>query len=381
MCWKKTTFADPAFPLIEVTLGSSQTPLAYAGVYIKNKNKEGEYFKLGTTGFKTLSRTSTENGKKEAWAFKNNLGNYEYISISPTDYATYANPFRVGYGNSDLLVTESSKSASQYRHGQRYGIKTKTDGLFRDADIQDLNVLEIERETEREEIKPIEGIEDELTHEKFNFSNDIPTPNFKTTQNKDVLYTEAVDEVSIEWGKCPRVSGYRLEIFREEMGLYESTTHDLKGNHFSFSPSGGNYFFRVKCFIKREGKFIHGPYSENYKFTKLYPGGCPQENVTIHFSKYQDKHVYAKIDGTWYGTGYKYGEPRSIVNFPCPVKIEEYDFENEPNYIITNLGKKQSRIISSIDAKNMDRAEINKKYGNQLINQSTIISSKIKLPS
>ena len=59
MCWKKTTFTDDHFQLIEVTLGSNQAALDYAGVYIKNKNKEGEYFKLGTKGYKTLFKTTT----------------------------------------------------------------------------------------------------------------------------------------------------------------------------------------------------------------------------------------------------------------------------------------------------------------------------------
>jgi len=376
MCWKQTTFTEDDHEVIQVDLGSNAAALDFAGVYLKNKNKEGEYFKLGTKGYRSLYKTTNSDGKKEAWAFRKDFSNYEYISISPTDYAAYSNPFREGYGDSDLLVTKGLHLPQSEKTSKKKTFHTKE--VFSFVDIIKLNQEKEEKNTETQDVK---GIESNLSHEHFNFSNSIQAPQFKETQKKEFLYKEKINEVSINWEKVPGVSGYRLEIFREEKGVYSTSMHDTKENSFTFSPSGGNYFYRVKCFIDQDGEFVHGAYSENYRFTKLYPGNCPEENITIHFSKYQDKHVYAKIDGTWYGTGSKYGEPTSIVNFPCPIKIEEYDFENDPNYIVTNLGKRESRIINSIDIKETNKEQINKKYGNQLINQSTIISSKIRLPS
>ena len=103
----------------------------------------------------------------------------------------------------------------------------------------------------------------------------------------------------------------------------------------------------------------------------------------MHFDKYEDKHIYVKIEGTWYGTGNKYGEPVSMVNFPCPVTIEDYDYENDPKYISLHLGTDPRKIIRCVNCdkyeSGMDFAkDIKEKYGDQFINQSCTIASIFK---
>jgi len=372
MCWKKTEIKDEKFSLIKVHAGSNTAAVEYAGIYMKTRNKD-EYFKLGTDGFHTLSLITSSDNKRQGWGFKKHFSNYDYISMSETDYAIYANPFRTGYGDSLLTIQKETlyndPSFSRTSREPERKEKRKESGIIKNF-LKNLAKPFFKKEKKEDFLKQ------STSHEKFLISNDIPTPTIKDTLINNGLYKEEHKKVDIEWGKQD-ATGYRLEIFREERGEYKCYIYDLKENQFSFNPEGGNYFYRVKCFVKNDRKqFIHGPYSESKKFTKLYPGGCVEENITIHFNKYQDKNVYAKIDGVWYGTGYKYGEPRSIVNFPCPVRIEEYDFENNPKYIITNLTRGEKRIVNSIKTKDHSKEEINKKYANIKINEGTIISCK-----
>jgi hypothetical protein len=374
MCWKKTEFKDNPFDLVEVQLGSNPAAAEYAGTYIKNRDKE-EYFKLGTKGFHTLCSIPSADKKRQGWAFKKHFSNYEYLSMSSTDYAIYASPFVNGYGDSALSLVLGVQNDKQTREisiqkaqDKKYKGNNKIAKYF--ERFKDFLIKPFSKKQE-----PIAELTTATSHDLFDISNDIAVPTINDTIINNGLYKEGDKKVNIEWSK-QAVDGYRLEIFREERGEYNSYLFDLTENSFSFEPQGGNYFFRIKCFNQELEKYTHGPYSESKKFTKLYAGNCKEENITIHFNKYEDKNIYAKIDGTWYGTGHKYGEPRSIVNFPCPVTIEEYDFENNPGYIVTNLGRVAGRIINSIKIEETNKDEINQKYGNIKINESTIISCK-----
>jgi hypothetical protein len=369
MCWKKIEIKENPVELIKVTLGSNVAAAEYAGVYIKNKHNN-EYFKLGTEKFHTLCPITSADKKKEGWAFKKHIENYEYTSMSQANYAIYANPFKSGYGDSLLTISKHENITTQRQSEQLKENKRKTS-----------KVADFFNKLKKITSIPLQKKQKELvqstTHKNFTFSNELPAPKLKNTMKNRGLYKEEDKTVNIEWQKIESAE-YRLEIFREEKGEYNSYVYDLQDNKFSFEPEGGNYFFRVKCFIEKSGQYTHGPYSENLRFTKLYPGNCAEENITIHLETYEDKHIYIKINGTWYGTGTKYGEPTSIINFPCPFKIEEIDFENSPKYIVSNISKDSSRNVYSTEVAKYSKLEINKKHTNKNINQSVIIACKAR---
>lgn len=368
MCWKKTESKELSHDLVQVTLsGSNLLAAEYAGIYLKNKYNN-EYFKLGTEGFHTLCPIVSADKKREGWGFKKHVSNYDYISMSETDYAVYASPFKNGYADSTLTV-------SKYVNPQR---QKDTQRQIKTVSIKSA-VSEITKrlkdQTVKKQTQKKQKAKQNTSHEKFDFSEKISPPILRQTLKNNGLYKEKDKTVNIEWSET-QYSGYRLEIFREENGEYKSYAYDLQENKFSFEPQGGNYFFRVKSFINEDGKYTHGPYSENMQFTKLYPGDCIEENITVHLDTYEDKNIYVKINGTWYGTGTKYGEPVSIVNFPCPFTVEEIDFENNPRFIKFRLNKNSSKIIHNIDVEKYNKSEINQKISNLKVNEGMIISCK-----
>lgn len=368
MSWKKLTFRERPCNLIEVSASDNADALDYAGIYLLNKHDNDEYIKLSKRGIHSLSRVISENGEIESWAFRKGFSNYQYTSSSSIENAAFSFPFNSGYGDSGLSVSctteletgEISPSSTTIRVSEENNIelnkKTKTENLF---------------------------FEDEISHETFTVDEKLSNPVLEALTSNKTLFKSNEKTVNLNWQKIKSADGYRVEIFREEKGAYNSKMLDIEQNEFSFEPEGGNYFCRIKYFKKKKGKFIHGPYSEVYKFTKLYDNDCPEENITIHFEKYEDKDVYIKVDGTWYGTGNKYGEPVSMVNFPCPINVEAYDYENNPNYVVFSLGRDGKKIVNKIDCEKYKNGEefsrhIENKYGAQIINQSCTISSVFK---
>lgn len=370
MSWNKLTFREDPCSLIEVSASDNANALDYAGIYLLNKNSEGEYIKLSKRGIHSLSRVISANGKNESWAFKKAFGNYEYSSSSIIDNAVFSFPFKEGYGDSGLLVSCTSK----LEVGQ---LTPPSAATTRSLDLK--KTIDVEKP----EVPEIDFFEDVTSHETFTIDENFKGPVFEQVTSRKSLFKSGEETVELNWQKDKKATGYRIEIFREEKGLYNSKIIDVTDNGFSFKPEGGNYFCRIKSFKNEKGKFIHGQYSKVYKFTKLYDNDCPEENITIHFEKYENKDVYIKVNGTWYGTGNKYGEPVSIVNFPCPINVEGYDYENEPNYIVFSLGKDGRKIVNKIDCKKYkDSADFSRhiegEYGTQMINQSCTISSVFK---
>jgi hypothetical protein len=378
MCWKKIEQKEDPVNIVQVTLsGSNPAAAEYAGIYIKNRHND-EYFKLGENSFHTLCPIISQNQKREGWAFKKHLENNAYASMSQTDYAVYANPFTTGYGNSTLTISKDITTTQRALEAfnRQAEIKNKQTKIIQDQVNELFKELNNPQTKEKQKEKELTN---SITHETFGFSEKIDSPIVKDTLNKNGLYKENEKKVNIEWEKVD-CTGYRLEIFKEENGEYNSYIYDLNKNSFSFEPEGGNYFFRVKAFKKEGDNYIHGGYSNNFKFTKLYPGNCLEQNITIHLHNYEDKNLYLKINGKWYGTGAKYGEPKSIINLPCPAIIEEYDYENDPKYIITRFTTDSSKIINSIDLQKEDKKEINKNYTNKKINQSISVSCTHRSP-
>jgi hypothetical protein len=369
MSWKKLTFRERPCNLIEVSASDNADSLDYAGIYLLNKHDNNEYIKLSKRGIHSLSRVISGNGEIESWAFRKGFSNYEYVSSSTIENAAFSFPFNSGYGDSGLSVLCESLDPSSYEGGTTEVVTTRSEE----------DKILLNEKTKKEN----SFFEDKLSHEAFTVDEKLSSPIMEALTSNKVLFKSSEKTVNLSWQKIKSADGYRVEIFREEKGAYNSKIIDIEQNKFSFDPEGGNYFCRIKYFKKKRGKFIHGPYSEVYKFTKLYDNDCPEENITIHFEKYENKDVYIKVDGTWYGTGNKYGEPVSMVNFPCPISVEGYDYENNPNYVVFSLGRDRKKIVNKIDCKKYKNGEefsryIEDKYGPQIINQSCTISSIFK---
>jgi hypothetical protein len=368
MCWKELSFLDERCPLIKVE-GGTNGALDYNGIYLANKYNDAQYFKLGTKGFFTLSKFSGVDGKKESWGFKSAFSNYSYTADNITDYLISSNPFETGYGDnitvSCTTIEEAFPPATPSATATYIPAK-----LYKPS------------KTQEEYIAPPASAP---KNDRIFFAPTINAPEITSKSIKNSLLQDDAEDIKITWGQLENVDEYRVEIFREEKGSYNSKSYFTPDTEFTYNPEGGNYFVKINGVRHMGNGDAYGYDSETYKFTKLYPGNCPEKDITIHFDHYEDKHVYVKIEGVWYGTGDKYGEPVSMVTFPCPVTIDEFDYDNNPNHLVVLLGRDKSRILKSVDLRTDEqeakiKSEIKELYSKQLINQSTVIASKYIFP-
>lgn len=371
MCWREISILDESCDLIKVEGGINQA-LDFNGIYIANKYTEGKYFKLGSDGYFTLNRFFSD--EKESWGFKRTFQNYEYISAEVGKYTISANPFLNGYGGG-LEVSCIELSDIQDQVVETQTVTSSPTAIGQSKDLSE-SIKEKTKRTKDLSLFPEKG-------SKISFAPDIEAPKITSSSIDGALYTDTSREIKITWEELKNVDGYRVEIFREEKGSYASGSYFTEKPEMAYSPEGGNYFLKVNGVRLTEEGQEYGYESRPCKFTKLYPGNCPEKNITIHFENYENNHVYVKIGGVWYGTGEKYGEPSTMVTFPCPVTAEEFDYEGDPNHIIVSLGRDRTRILKSINLEKQREKvseDIKELYSKQLINQSTLISSRYRFP-